>query len=261
MYYRPATETEFNLQLMRLIDEQYLQTPFYGVAQMTAWLQRSGYPVNIKRIRRLLRKMGLEAVYPRPDLSKPDKEHTVYPYLLRGVQIREVNHVWSTDITYIPMARGFMYLVAVMDWYSRYVLSWELSNTLETSFCIHALQQALSKYGTPQIFNTDQGSQFTANSFTGVLKDKGIAISMDGKGRATDNAFIERLWRSTKYEYVYLEVPQTVPQLYKGLDRYFDFYNRHRPHSSLDRKTPEEVYHNIKMDTIFTPQITAPFLT
>src|SRR5690606_20675086 len=177
-YYEPATESELNLTLMRLMDEQYLHTPFYGVGQMRSYLRRSGYEVNEKRVRRLLRLMGLEAVYPRPNLSRANKEHTVYPYLLRGIDISSVNHVWSTDITYIPMQRGFMYLVAVMDWYSRYILSWELSNSMETGFCIAALERALEQYGPPVIFNTDQGSQFTSDAFTGVLKNQGIAISM-----------------------------------------------------------------------------------
>lgn len=242
-YYTPATETELNLLLMRIIDEQYLATPFYGVGQMTAHLRRLGYRVNEKRIRRLLRLMGLEAVYPKPNLSRPGKGHTIYPYLLRGVDITEVNQVWSTDITYIPMARGFMYLVAVLDWFSRYVLSWEVSNSLETGFCIRALQQALDCYGPPRIFNTDQGSQFTSDDFTGVLKEAGVAISMDGKGRATDNVFIERVWRSVKYEYVYLQVPASGPELYQGLDHYFDFYNCKRPHSSHGIRTPYEIYY------------------
>lgn len=260
-YYEPLPETEFNLSLMRIMDEQYLQTPFYGVCQMTAHLQRCGYAVNEKRVRRLLRLMGLEAIYPKPNLSRPDKMHTIYPYLLRGVAITSVNHVWSTDITYIPMAKGFMYLAAVMDWHSRYVLSWELSNSMESSFCVEVLQRALEKHGNPQIFNTDQGSQFTSNSFTGVLLDKGISISMDGKGRATDNVFIERLWRSLKYEYVYLDVPETGPQLYKGLDKYFEFYNRQRPHSSLKTRTPHEIYYDHRKNSNFIPPQDLPILT
>lgn len=260
-YYEPLPETDFNLALMRIMDEQYLKTPFYGVRQMTAHLRRCGYEVNEKRIRRLLRLMGLEAIYPKPNLSIADKMHTVYPYLLRGIAITSVNHVWSTDITYIPMAKGFMYLAAVMDWYSRYILSWELSNSMESSFCVEVLQRALDKYGVPQVFNTDQGSQFTSNSFTKVLLDKGISISMDGKGRATDNVFIERLWRSLKYEYVYLDVPATGPELYKGLNRYFDFYNCQRPHSSLNCKTPKEAYYKQPKNTIFIPQTDQPVLT
>lgn len=260
-YYEPQPETEFNLQLMRLMDEQYLCTPFYGVCQMTAYLRRLGYQINPKRIRRLLRLMGLQCVYPRPNLSRPDKAHKVYPYLLRGVIIGEVNQVWSTDITYIPMQRGFMYLVAVIDWYSRYVLSWELSNSMESSFCIDALQRALHRYGKPQIFNTDQGSQFTSDAFTGVLLENGIAVSMDGKGRATDNAFIERLWRSFKYEYLYLNPPENGLQLYQGTNHYFDFYNTERPHSALSEKTPQETYFQQPQINHTIPQNDTPALT
>lgn len=260
-YYEPREETALNLELMRIIDEQYKRTPFYGVRQMTAHLRRIGYTINEKRIRRLMRLMGLEAIYPKPDLSRPDKRHKIYPYLLRGVAITGPDHVWSTDITYIPMQRGFMYLVAVMDWYSRYVLSWELSNSMESSFCVNALEHALSLYGKPQIFNTDQGSQFTSNVFTSVLLDKKIDISMDGKGRATDNAFIERLWRSLKYECVYLNVPQTGLQLYKDLEAYLDFYNSERPHSSLADKTPEEAYFQKMKNTNFNLKPDALTLT
>lgn len=260
-YYEPREETALNLELMRIIDEQYMRTPFYGVRQMTAHLRRIGYTINEKRIRRLMRLMGLEAIYPKPDLSRPDKRHKIYPYLLRGVAITGPDHVWSTDITYIPMQRGFMYLVAVMDWYSRYVLSWELSNSMESSFCVNALEHALSLYGKPQIFNTDQGSQFTSNVFTSVLLDKKIDISMDGKGRATDNAFIERLWRSLKYECVYLNVPQTGLQLYKDLEAYLDFYNSERPHSSLADKTPEEAYFQKMKNTNFNLKPDALTLT
>lgn len=260
-YYEPREETALNLELMRIIDEQYMRTPFYGVRQMTAHLRRIGYTINEKRIRRLMRLMGLEAIYPKPDLSRPDKMHKIYPYLLRGVAITGPDHVWSTDITYIPMQRGFMYLVAVMDWYSRYVLSWELSNSMESSFCVNALEHALSLYGKPQIFNTDQGSQFTSNVFTSVLLDKKIDISMDGKGRATDNAFIERLWSSLKYECVYLNVPQTGLQLYKDLEAYLDFYNSERPHSSLADKTPEEAYFQKMKNTNFNLKPDALTLT
>lgn len=231
-----------NLQLMLEIDRQYLETPFYGVEKMCACLNRMGYKVNVKRIRRLMRLMGLEAIYPRPNTSKPDKAHKVYPYLLRGLTIGAVNEVWSIDITYIPMEKGFMYLVAIMDWYSRYILSWDISNMLENRFCIDALQTALEKYDHPRIFNTDQGSQFTATTFTDVLQQHQINISMDSKGRATDNVFIERLWRSLKYEYVYPSMPRTAQELYQGVKQYVEFYNQKRPHASLDYKTPYEVY-------------------
>jgi len=229
------------LELMRLIDRQYMETPFYGIRRMTAWLNREGYGVNHKRIARLMRIMGIEAIYPKPKLSVGNSEHKIYPYLLRGVEIVEPNQVWSTDITYIPMQRGFVYLVAVMDWYSRYVLSWEVSVTMDVHFCISALERALRK-GRPEIFNTDQGSQFTSPQFTGILIDGGIRISMDGKGRAFDNIFIERLWRSVKYENVYIHDYRSVPECIDGLSDYFDLYNNRKPHQALGYKTPREVY-------------------
>jgi putative transposase len=240
-YYAPAQETPLNLELMRHIDAQYLQTPFYGYRRMTAYLRRRGYPVNPKRVRRLMRLMGLEAVGPRPRTSVAAPDHTVYPYLLRGLAIIRPNQVWSTDITYIPLARGFMYLVAIMDWYSRYVLSWQLSNTLDGRFCLEALETALSQ-GQPEIFNTDQGAQFTANKFTSRLVTAGIRVSMDGRGRALDNVFVERLWRSVKYEDVYIRDYATVPDLDAGLERYFNFYNHERPHQSLDYEVPATVH-------------------
>lgn len=240
-YYVPATESPLNLELMRLIDEQYLRTPFYGWPRMTVYLQKQGYDINHKRVQRLMQKMGIQAIYPKPSLSQANREHKVYPYLLRGVTITQPNQVWSTDITYIPMRKGFMYLVAVMDWYSRYVLSWQLSNTLESSFCIEALQQALM-LGRPAIFNTDQGVQFTANAFTSILEEIGVRISMDSKGRALDNIFNERLWRTVKYEDVYLKHYETGPALFRGLDSYFTFYNHERPHQSLGYQTPALVY-------------------
>ena len=240
-YYVPAQETPLNLELMRYIDAQYLQTPFYGYRRMTAQLRQRGYDVNPKRVRRLMRLMGLEAVGPRPSTSVAAPEHTVYPYLLRGLAITHPNQVWSTDITYIPLARGFMYLVAVIDWYSRYVLSWQLSNTLDGRFCLAALEAALA-HGTPEIFNTDQGAQFTAHKFTSRLVDAGIRVSMDGRGRALDNVFIERLWRSVKYEDVYIHDYATVPDLDQGLERYFTFYNYERPHQSLDYEVPATVH-------------------
>lgn len=244
-YYEPATESALNLALMRLIDEQYMRTPFYGWPRMTVYLQEQGYAINHKRVQRLMQKMGIQALYPKPNLSQANREHKVYPYLLRGVAITRPNQVWSTDITYIPMRNGFMYLVAVIDWYSRYVLAWQLSNTLESTFCIEALQQALT-HGRPEIFNTDQGVQFTAIAFTQVLEAAEVQISMDGKGRALDNVFIERAqWapgRSVKYEDIYLKHYDTVPALVRGLDNYFKFYNQERPHQSLGYQTPALVY-------------------
>jgi len=242
-YYQPTRESDYNLELMRRMDEQYMRTPYYGVRLMYGYLRRRlGYPVNVKRVRRLYRKMGLEAITPKPNLSKPNAEHKVYPYLLRHVTVERVNQVWSTDITYMPMRQGFLYLTAVMDWYSRCVLSWELSNSLDVSFCLAAVKTALATHGKPEIFNTDQGSQFTSSLFTGLLLDNAIQVSMDGKGRATDNAFVERLWRSVKYDYLYLRVPESGLELYQGLSQYFEEYNNDRPHSSLDYRTPAEVY-------------------
>ena len=240
-YYRPARETVLNLELMRQIDEQYTAHPFYGRRKMTAILRRQGYDVNPKRVRRLMRKMGLEAIYQKPRTSKPEPGHRIYPYLLRNVRVTRPNQVWSTDITYIPMTNGFMYLTAVIDWFSRYVLSWQLSNTLETDFCIEALQQALA-IGKPEIFNTDQGAQFTSLAFTAILDDASIDISMDGKGRAIDNIIVERLWRSLKYEDVYLNHYGSVPLLYTGMGNYFHFYNHERPHQSLGYRTPAALY-------------------
>jgi putative transposase len=240
-YYHGADESEKNLELMRLLDEQYMQTPFYGSRRMAWWLQEQGYKVNRKRIQRLLRLMGLEAVYPRPRTSDPNLEHRIYPYLLRNLAISKVNQVWSADITYIPMSRGFMYLVAILDWHSRYVVAWRLSNSLDSDFCVEALQAALA-LGQPQIFNTDQGCQFTSRAFTSVLEQRQIAISMDGRGRALDNVFIERLWWSVKYEDVYLRSYETVLELEAGLAAYFEFYCRRRPHSSLENRMPWDVY-------------------
>jgi putative transposase len=241
LYYQPRGESGQNLHLMRLLDEQYTRTPFYGVPKMTAWLRGEGYPVNEKRVRRLLRLMGLEAIYQRPKLSEPAPGHRIYPYLLRGVPVLKPNHVWSTDITYIRMFHGFIYLVAIIDWFSRYVVSWEISVTLDSEFCLSALDRALA-FGRPEIFNTDQGSQFTSTAFTGRLLQDDIQISMDGRGRALDNIFVERLWRSVKYEDVYLQNYETVPEAVSGLGRYFDFYNCERLHQSLDYQTPAAVY-------------------
>jgi putative transposase len=243
LYYKRKGETEYNEMLMKLIDKQYIQTPFYGIDKMTEWLGRQGHHVNHKRVRRLMRQMGLEAVYPRRkrSLSIPEKQHKIYPYLLRDVQITRPDQVWSADITYIRMYRGWLYLVAVMDWFSRYVLSWEVSITLESDFCVCALKEALS-FGRPDIFNTDQGSQFTSIDFTEVLLDGGIQISMDGKGRVFDNIFVERLWRTVKVEEVYLRDYQTVAEARYYLGRYFEFYNDQRLHQALGYRTPAEVY-------------------
>jgi len=241
-YYRPAPVGEQDLALMRLIDEIHLQWPFYGSRRLRDELQRHGQWVSRQRVQRLMRRMGLQALYPRRRTSQPGKGHKVYPYLLRNLSIDHANQVWATDITYIPMAKGFMYLVAIMDWHSRRVLSWRVSNTLDADFCIAALQEALGRFGAPEIFNTDQGAQFTGEAFTGVLKEQRIAISMDGKGRWVDNVVVERLWRTVKYEDVYLRAYETPGQLRLGLRRYFDFYNCRRRHSALDRRTPDAVY-------------------
>lgn len=241
LYYRPRGDDALNERLMRLIDEQYTARPFYGVAKMTACLRRGGEEVNPKRVRRLMRLMGLEAIYPKPRLSLQNKANPVYPYLLKGLTIDRPDQVWATDITYIRMYRGWVYLVAVMDWFSRYVLSWEVCTTLDVSFCLAALERALER-SRPEVFNTDQGSQFTSAAFTGKLHEAGVRISMDGRGRAYDNIFVERLWRSVKYEEVYLHEYQTVAEAVYGLDQYFGFYNDERPHQSLNYRTPAEVY-------------------
>jgi len=241
-YYEGRGESPLNLRLMRLIDEQFLETPFFGSRQMKRWLHRQGYTVSRKRVRRLMRLLGLQAIFQRPRTSQPHPEHRIYPYLLREVQITRPNHVWCADVTYIPLQRGFLYLVAVMDWASRKVLSWCLSNTLEASFCVEALEEAVERYGPPEIFNTDQGSQFTGIDFTEALKDAGIRISMDGKGRWMDNIFIERLWRSLKYEQVYLSEYVTGSEARAGIGWWIDFYNERRPHSSLNDRTPDEAY-------------------
>lgn len=241
-YYRPESLCEEDLRLMRLIDEIHLQHPFYGSRRIRDELQERGHEVNRKRVQRLMRQMGLQALYPRRRTSQPGTGHKIYSYLLRDLVIDRPNQVWAADICYIPMAKGFMYLVAIMDWHSRRVLSWRLSNTLDTDFCSEALQEAIQRFGAPEIFNTDQGAQFTSEAFTGVLKDHSIAISMDGKGRWVDNVFVERLWRTVKYEDVYLRAYETPAALRAGLVRYFDFYNARRRHSALDRCTPDAVY-------------------
>ena len=226
---------------MRLIDEQYLRTPFYGARKMCVWLGWQGHQVNRKRVKRLMQLMRIEAIYQKPRTTLANKEHEKYPYLLGNLAITRPNQVWATDITYIPVRRGFLYLVAVVDWFSRYVLSWELSNSMDVSFCIQALQAALV-VGKPEIFNSDQGSQFTSTDFTGVLKKQAITISMDGKGRALDNIIVERLWRSVKYEEVYLKDYEHGSAAYEGLAQYFEFFNHERPHQSLGDRTPQSVY-------------------
>ena len=242
LYYRPRGADASTLDLMRRIDEQYLKTPFYGSRKMTAWLRGQGYAVGRDRVRRLMRLLGLEAVYQKPKTSKPAAGHKVYPYLLRDLAIERPNQVWCSDVTFVPMARGFLYLVAVMDWFSRYVLSWRLSTSLHADFCVDALEEALDCYGKPEIFNTDQGSQFTSEDFTKVLLDAEITISMDGKGRWMDNVFIERLWRSLKYEEVYLHAYDTVADAKAGIGSWISFYNVSRPHQALGYRTPTEVF-------------------
>ena len=242
IYYEPAPLPDKDLELMCKIDEIHLKLPFYGSRKIRDQLQREGHHVNRKKIQRLMRFMSICALYPKRWTSLPEKGHKVYPYLLRDLLIKRPNQVWAADICYIPMARGFLYLVAIMDWYSRKVLSWRLSNTLDTTFCVEALEEALSRHGTPEIFNTDQGAQFTSDAFTKTLMDTGVRISMDGKGRWMDNVFIERLWRNLKYEEVYLKAYETVGDARRGIGNYFDFYNQDRPHQSLGSFTPDEVY-------------------
>ncbi len=245
-YYRPKNESEFNLELMRLIDAQYLKTPWYGSRQMRRHLRRQGYRVNRKRIGRLMRNMGLVAVAPAPNTSRRHPRHAVYPYLLRGLDITQPGQVWCADVTFIPMAHGFLYLVAIMDWASRRVLSWRLSNTMDADFCVEALSEAIEKYGCPSIFNTDQGSQFTSSLWIDELKASGIKISMDGKGRWMDNVFIERLWRSLKYECVYLNAFDNMKDAMEKLNTWIEYYNHERPHSSLKDQTPNEFYEGIE---------------
>ena len=241
-YYEAIGESPINLKFMRMIDEQFLETPFFGSRQMMKWLRRQQLRVCRKRVARLMRKMGLSAIYQKPNTSKPFPGHKIYPYLLKGMAITRSNQVWCADVCYIPMRRGFLYLVAIMDWYSRKVLSWRLSNTLEADFCVAALREALAKFGAPEIFNTDQGSQFTSFEFTEILKGAGVRISMDSKGRWMDNVMIERLWRSLKYESVYLHAFETGSEAKAGIAKWINFYNQQRPHSSLDDQTPREAY-------------------
>ena len=245
-YYEPKPTDPEELALMRRIDELHLKYPFYGSRSLARELRKEGREVNRKRVQRLMRLMDLVAMVPKPNTSRPSPEHPVFPYLLRGVEVSRVNQVWAADITYIPLARGFVYLVAIMDWYSRRVLSWRLSTTLESDFCVRALQQALAEFGTPEIFNTDQGSQFTAEVFTGELLARGIKVSMDGKGRYTDNIFVERLWRTLKYEEVYLHAYDTVDEARAAIGRYVRFYNEQRDHSSLGYQTPAAFYDGMR---------------
>ena len=242
VYYHPTGIPSEDLALMRLLDEIHLERPFYGSRRLRDELETQGHPVNRKRVQRLMRQMGLSALYPKPRTSQPGAGHKVYPYLLKGLSIERPNQVWASDICYIPMAQGFMYLVAILDWYSRRVLAWRVSNTFDSDFCVEAIEDALTHYGPPAIFNTDQGAQFTSQAFTTVLKAHGVAISMDGKGRWVDNVLVERLWRSVKYEDVYLHAYETPASLRAGLTCYFQFYNARRRHSSLGRRTPDVVY-------------------
>ena len=242
LYYEAVPISAHDLELMRFIDEIHLKHPFMGSRSIRDQLQGMGHQVGRQHVHTLMRKMGIAAFYRKPNLSKPHPQHKVYPYLLRGMDITRANQVWAADITYLPMAKGFCYLMAIMDWASRKVLAWRLSNTLDASFCTEALEEAISKYGTPEIFNTDQGSQFTSDAFIGILENHGIEISMDGKGRWLDNVFIERLWRSVKYEDVYLKAYISITEVREGLKEYFEFYNLQRRHQSLDRRTPDDVY-------------------
>ena len=240
-YYQPAEGSPYNLKLMRLIDEQYTRTPFYGILRMTAYLKGKGHLVNHKRVARLMRMMGLETIYPKPKLSNKEAQTQRYPYLLKGIVIERPNQVWSTDITYIRLHKGFIYLMAIMDWFSRYVVAWEISNSLDHFFCISALERAL-QIGHPEIFNSDQGSQFTCPAFTARLEQADVRISWDGCGRALDNIFVERLWRSVKYEEVYLKDYTNMPEAIQGLKAYFNFYNTERPHQALQYKTPDQLF-------------------
>jgi putative transposase len=242
LYYEPVEPDAEELRLMRRVDELHLEHPFFGSRLMTRTLKAEGFDVNRKRIQRLMRVMGLESVAPKPNTSKPAPEHPVYPYLLRNLKVSRVNQVWASDITYIPMACGFLFLVAIIDLYSRRVLAWRLSNSLETSFCLEALREALERYGRPEIFNTDQGAQFTSEDFTSVLLEHGVKVSMDGRGRCLDNIFVERLWRSLKYEEVYLYAYETVSAARGGIGRYFEFFNNERPHAALGYQTPASFY-------------------
>jgi len=242
IYYRPRSVSPGDLAIMRRIDELHLDYPFAGSRMLRDLLNGEGIAIGRDHVTTLMRRMGIEAIYRRPNTSKPERGHKIYPYLLRNLAVDHPNQVWAMDITYIPMARGFAYLAAVVDWFSRRVSAWRLSITMEVEFCLEAVEEALARHGRPEIFNTDQGSQFTSEAFTGLLLNRGIAISMDGKGSWRDNVFVERLWRSVKYEEVYLRAYDTVGEARASIGRYFDFYNRKRPHSSLDRRTPDQAY-------------------
>lgn len=242
LYYKPLEEEEENIKIMRLLDEQYFTTPFYGALKLLALLKENGFSINIKRVRRLMKLINWKTIYREPKTSFGNKLHAKYPYLLRHLKITERNQVWATDITYIPMKRGFMYLIAIIDLHTRYVLNWSVSNSMTADWCAEVLEEAIKNHGKPKIFNTDQGSQFTSDMFINILKDNGISISMDGKGRALDNIFVERLWRSVKYENVYLKAYENGLDLYEGLKNYFNFYNNERFHQSLNYKTPAEMY-------------------
>lgn len=242
LYYVPCAESEKNLAIMRLLDEQYFKTPFYGIRRLTAWLQEQGYNVNGKRVKRLMDIMGWKTIFRGYSTSKPGKGRKVYPYLLKGLVTSKVNQVWATDITYVPMRKGFMYLCAIIDVHTRYVVNWSISNTMSAEWCCEVLEEAIKVHGKPEIHNSDQGSQFTSELFTGCLKEHDVQISMDGKGRAIDNIYVERLWRSVKYEHVYLHTPADGVALYEGLSKYFTFYNRERLHQSLGYLAPEVLY-------------------
>ncbi len=260
LYYRPKGASDDELSLMQAIDQQYLETPFYGSRRMKAWLQRQGMAVSRKRVQRLMRIMGLRAIYRRPRTSRPAPGQPVFPYLLEKVKVTGPNQVWAADITYLPMARGFLYLVAIMDWHSRYVVAWRLSNTLEADFCVDALTEALGQ-GRPQVFNTDQGSQFTSVRFTRVLQDHGVKISMDGKGLYADNIFVEQLWRTVKYEEVYLKAYASASAARRELGAYFRFYNDQIPHQALGYRTPAEVFHqaiNVQEEEDWRPRRCPP---
>jgi putative transposase len=242
LYYKPCSESQENLTIMRLLDEQYFKTPFYGVRKLTILLKGQGFKVNRKRVKRLMERMGWQTLYRHKSTSEPDKQNRLYPYMLKGLSINRANQAWAMDITYVPMRKGFMYLCAVIDLYTRYVVNWSVSNTMTAEWCKQVAEEAMGSYGNPEILNTDQGSQFTSDVFIGLLKERNVQISMDGKGRAIDNIFIERLWRTVKYEHVYLHVAEDGVQLYEGLNKYFSFYNQERPHQSLGYETPEVCY-------------------
>lgn len=246
IYYRPRPESQQNLDIMRMLDEQYLKTPFYGMPKLKAWLSRQGILINHKRLKRLMKIMGWKTLYRYKSTSKRDKQHPLHPYLLKGLKITRHNQAWAMDITYVPMRKGFMYLCAIIDLHTRYVVNWSVSNTMTAEWCTQVVQEAMDTHGVPEIFNTDQGSQFTSELFTSLLKEKEIAISMDSKGRAIDNIFVERLWRTVKYEHVYLHVAEDGVKLYEGLSDYFSFYNQERTHQSLDYQTPAEFYEKCK---------------